>query len=154
MFIHLFIHSCIHSIIIHSLHQENIYTVSSVHDRTFPIVYGLEQVDPRRKFYGFELTKLDSSFDKIAKQQRRRDDDHRQDRIIVEDVVRSEPTRLRSGRIVENDRAKVTYKITRNGESNIVDATGLKLWQRALGKGILRWSDQFNEPSWKSKYKI
>ena len=109
-------------------------------------------MDPRRKFYGFELTKLDSSFDRIAEQREEREDQH--DRILVDDVMRSEPTRLRSGRIVENERAKVQYRITNNGKTNIVDQAALKLWERALGRGILRWSNQFDEPSWKARYKI
>ena len=131
-----------------------VFTISAVHDKTWPILYSLREIDARRKFYGFELTKLDASFDRVAKQQKERTDSLR-DRIVVEDVIRGEPTRLRSGRILENGREQVKYKINRHGKTDIVDAPGLKLWIRALGEGAVQYDEkQFSPPSWKAAYKI
>ena len=90
----------------------------------------------------------------MAQQQKERQNTHH-DRIIVRDLIREEPTQLRSGRILENGRQKIKYKVEKGGRTNFVDEPGLKLWKRALGDGAIEYDkEQFFPSSWKSRYII
>ena len=135
-------------------YQKGIFTISAVHDRIYPKLYSLAEKNPHRKFYGFELVRLDKSFDQVAQQQKERQNTHH-DRIIVRDIIREEPTQLRSGRILENGRQKIKYKVEKGGRTNFVDEPGLKVWKRALGDGAIEYDkEQFFPSSWKSRYII
>ena len=130
-----------------------VFTVTSADFKVFPALYRLSGVDPARSFYGWELLKLDKSFDRTAERQKRRANLNR-DHILVQDVTLSEPTRLRSGRIVNKDKAQVLYRISRHGKTDIVDQPGLRIWKKALPDGAIQYSEEFSEPSWKSQYRL
>ena len=134
-------------------YQEKVYTISSCDFSKWPALYKLHEAPSARNFYGFEMLKLDPSFTRISERQRRRKDEHN-NRILVEDVTLSEKTRLRSGRVIDSGREKVTYKISRQGRTEFVDPSALRLYKGGLGQGILEYTSEFNPPSWKAQYKI
>ncbi len=134
-------------------YEPGVFTVTSADSKRYPALYKLEGVDPARSFYGWELYRLDPAFSRTAERQKRRTDVNH-DRILVQDVTLSEPTRLRSGRIVNNNKAQVLYKVVRHGKTDIIDRSALNIWKRTLGPGAIEWSDVFDGSSWKSQYKL
>ena len=127
-----------------------VFTIESVDSRCFPRTYQLREIsNKKRAFYSFELFKLDKLFDytnaRVEKQQ-----SQLKSRITVQDVLITNTSRLRSGRLLPG-REKILYRIERNGEESFLDAKNLDLWKKALGK--LEYSSAFDSPE-KAVYRI
>ena len=131
--------------------SKSVYTIGTVHDRIFPPVYSLipsPSSDKRRRFYGFELFKLDPAYDTI----KRHHDKANKNKIFVEDVRFEQPSRLRSGRVIPG-KSKAIYTVRQNGKQDTVAAKSLDLWKSVLGEDVLVYSSNFQDPH-KANYKV
>ena len=117
--------------------SEEIYTIQSINKRVLPWLYSLAEISNKKKrYYGFELLKIDSLYDSIP-------NEHEKDKIFVKNFeLRGEST-LRSGRLLPNKK-KLFYHIVRNNKEDIVPAETLKVYPRIFGKNILVFSDVFD----------
>ena len=117
--------------------SEEIYTIQSINKRVLPWLYSLAEISNKKKrYYGFELLKIDSLYDSIP-------NEHEKDKIFVKNFeLRGEST-LRSGRLLPNKK-KLFYHIVRNNKEDIVPAETLKVYPHIFGKNILVFSDVFD----------
>ena len=130
--------------------SKSVFTISKVHDTVYPVVYSLkESGDKRRRYYGFELFKLDYAYDEIKQNQNGASS---QNKIFVEDVWLEKPSKLRSGKVVHG-KEKPVYTVWQNGKKDTVGAGSLDLWKSVLGDDILVYSPNFNDPH-KANYQI
>ena len=128
-----------------------VYTIKTVHDQVYPPVFSLSPSpggDERRRFYGFELFKVDPAYDSIKK----RNNEANKNKIFVEDVRFEQPSKLRSGRVLPG-KAKPIYTVWQNGKRDTVPAKSLDLWKAVLGDDVLVYSDNFGDLQ-KVGYKI
>ena len=128
---------------------KSVFTISEVHNTVYPVVYSLkESGDKRRRYYGFELFKLDHAYDNI----RQTKETSSKNRIFVEDVRLERPSKLRSGKIVPG-KEKPVYTVWQNGKKDTVGAGSLDLWKSVLGDDVLVYSPNFKDPH-KATYQI
>ena len=120
--------------------SEQVYSVHSIDRRVLPWLYRLNEVsDGRRKFYAFELQKLDESY-----QDSSHSTNPNRSTLLVKDVIIEGTTTLRSGRSVRN-RGTPIYLIERDGSSDRVPESTLRVLKSALGADAIVYSDVFNE---------
>ena len=126
------------------------YTIKTVDDSVYPPVYTLLEYsgDRKRRFYGFELFKLDPAYDYLKK----RVDKTNQNKIFVEDVWFEKPSKLRSGKVVPG-KEKAVYLVRQNNKTDTVGENSLSLWKSVLGDDVLFYSSNFADPR-KASYKI
>lgn len=116
-------------------------------DRKYmPWCYILSDLPDYRKFYSFELQKLDSSFETTRPITRQ----HSQ--INVKNVVLQNASTLRSGRIVKG-KGTIMYIIERNGSEDIVPEATLKILKQSLGSSALVYDPSFDSKE-KKKFVI
>ena len=111
-----------------------------------PWCYILSDLPDYRKFYSFELQKLDSSFETTRPITRQ----HSQ--INVKNVVLQNASTLRSGRIVKG-KGTIMYIIERNGSEDIVPEATLKILKQSLGSSALVYDPSFDSKE-KKKFVI
>jgi len=120
-----------------NLDTTTIYKVTKVDRTKFPHVFSLSGKLKNRKFYFFELQKIDQFYH----------DNKQRDEIKVLDIVKSydigEGT-LRSGRKLEKDQT-VEYLIRRSGKNSdeIISRIELSLYKKLFGKSSLQYSEKF-----------
>ena len=128
---------------------KSVFTIEKVHDLVWPAVYSLkESQDRKRRYYGFELFKLDSAYETIKE----RNDKVEKNKIFVEDVRFEAPSKLRSGRVIPG-KEKPIYTVWQNGKMDTVGGKSLDLWKAVLGDDVLIYSNTFADPN-KANYKI
>ena len=120
---------------------DRIYTVESIDKRYLPWLYRLkETADGKRKFYAFELQKLDKDYQSVQS------DNVNASMIKVKDVILEGDTRLRSGRTVRG-RGTPIYFIERDGQMDRVPESTLRILRSSLGADSLIYDDSFKEES-------
>ena len=129
--------------------RPGVYTIRSADFSTLPPLYSLvEFSDSRRRLYGWEMYKLNREFHRTAQRQ---DRVKPETQILVQDVFFTDESRLRSGKVVPG-KANVKYQVSRQGNTEVVDARHLHLWKRALGRTLI-YGPAFSQPE-KAQYKI
>ena len=111
-----------------------------------PWCYNLSELPDSRRFYSFELLKLDRSF------QTTRPVTKQASQINVKDVIIQNNSTLRSGRIVKG-KGTIMYIIERNGSEDIVPEATLKILKQSLGSSALLYNPTFNSEE-KKKFMI
>ena len=123
-------------------YEPQIYTIESIEKRFLPWLYILaEKADGKRKFYAFELHKLDSSYQSHPNTVR-----EIEPRIYVKDVLIENRSALRSGRVIPG-KGTAMYIIERNNEVDKVPESTLRLFKSSLGSNSLVYDTTFQEPS-------
>ena len=129
--------------------SDTAYTIDKVHKEVYPFVYSLaESSNKKRRYYGFELLRLDPTYDEIKE----RNNALGKDKIFVEDVRLEEPSKLRSGRAIAG-KEKAIYQVWQNGNKDTVGAKSLELWKTVLGEDILVYGPAFSKEE-KAIYKV
>ena len=120
--------------------------IRKIDKRYMPWCYNLSELPDSRKFYSFELLKLDRSFQttQLATQQG--------SQINVKNVILQDTSTLRSGRVVKG-KGTIMYIIERNGSQDIVPEATLKILKQSLGSSALKYDPSFNSEE-KSKFVI
>lgn len=126
-----------------------IFTIRTADFTTYPALYSLvEFSDTRRRLYGWEMYKLDSSFDRTAQ---RHETQSPQNQILVHDVILTDKSTLRSGKIIPG-KGNLNYQVSRQGKKEIIDAYALAKWKKNLGQNLV-YGPNFAQPE-KAQYKI
>ena len=120
--------------------------VTKIDKRYMPWCYNLSELPDSRKFYSFELLKLDKSF------QATRPTTQQNSQINVKDVILQDTSTLRSGRVVKG-KGTIMYIIERNGSEDIVHEATLKILKHSLGSSALIYNLSFHSGK-KSKFVI
>ena len=120
--------------------------VTKIDKRYMPWCYNLSELPDSRKFYSFELLKLDKSF------QATRPTTQENSQINVKDVILQDTSTLRSGRVVKG-KGTIMYIIERNGSEDIVPEATLKILKHSLGSSALIYGPSFHSGE-KSKFVI
>ena len=120
---------------------DRVYTVRSIDKRYLPWLYRLnETADGKRKFYAFELQKLDRDY------QSAQDGDVNRSAIRIKDVMLEGDTRLRSGRTIRG-RGTPIYVIERDGQMDRIPESTLRILKSSLGADSLIYDNSFQEES-------
>lgn len=119
--------------------SEEIFTVHSIDKRVLPWLYSLAEIsNKKRRYYGFELLKLDPLYGHIQNEHKNKD------KIFIKKFeLRGEPS-LRSGKLLPTKK-KLFYHIVRDNKEDIVPADTLKIYKKIFGSNILIYSDIFDE---------
>ena len=128
--------------------SDRVYSVRSIDKRVLPWLYRLKEIsDGRRKFYSFELQKLDEEYGAIQSER------VNPSNILVKDVIMEGNTRLRSGKTFQN-RGTPFYLIEREGRSDRIPEGTLKILKNSLGKEAITYDGSFYESESKRKFII
>ena len=123
-------------------YEPRIYTIESIDKRFLPWLYILtERAESKRKFYAFELHKLDVSYQ--SHPNTRHDIEPR---IYINDVLIENRSALRSGRVIPG-KGTAMYLIERNNEVDKVPESTLRLFKSSLGSDSLIYSTMFQDPA-------
>lgn len=111
--------------------------IRKIDKKYMPWCYNLSELPDSRRFYSFELLKLDKSF------QATRPVTKQTSQINVKDVILQNNSTLRSGRVVKG-KGTIMYIIERNGSEDIVPEATLKILKNSLGSSALLYNPTFN----------
>ena len=117
--------------------QSKAHVVTSIDRKTAPFLYQLDGIaDSKRRFYRFELLKLDQAFDSLP------DQVNNVSKVFVKDVVFLDNPRLRSGKVMKQ-KGFLMYVIERNGKIDRVPEATLRLLKTTLGSASLVYDSSF-----------
>ena len=117
--------------------QNKVHVVTLIDKKTAPFLYGLDGIaDGKRRFYRFELLKLDQTFGSLP------DQVNNVSKVFVKDVIFVENPRLRSGKIMKQ-KGFLMYVIERNGKIDRVPEATLRLLKSTLGSDSLVYDSSF-----------
>ena len=127
--------------------QGKVHVVTLIDRKTAPFLYGLDGItDGKRRFYRFELLRLDETFDSLP------DQASNVSKVFVKDVIFIENPRLRSGKIMKQ-KGFLMYVIERNGKIDRVSEATLRLLKTTLGSASLVYDSSFQSED-KQRYII
>ena len=125
---------------------DDIFTIDFIDKRYLPWTFKLAEISSnKRRFYAFELRKLDPSYQTKPTHSSSPDFDS-DNTILVKDITIRDKTNLRSGKIVPG-KGRVFYVIERNGKKDELSEAALTTLQRALGRTAIKYDDTFQQPS-------
>ena len=117
--------------------QGKVHVVTLIDRKTAPFLYGLDGTsNDKRRFYRFELLKLDQAYDSLP------DQVNNVSKVFVKDVIFIENPRLRSGRLMKQ-KGYLMYVIERNGKIDRVPEATLRLLKTTLGSTSLVYDSSF-----------
>lgn len=129
---------------------DNIFTIEYIDKKYLPWTFKLTEISSdKRRFYAFELRKLDPSYQtNLSTQQSSSStsDLNNDNTILVKDITIKDKTKLRSGRTVPG-KGRIFYVIERNGKRDELSRAALTTLQRALGRTALKYDATFQQPS-------
>lgn len=119
--------------------QSEAHVVTLIDKRTAPFLYGLSGIaDTNRRFYRFELLKLDEQYGSLP------DKVNNISKVHVKDVIFLQSPRLRSGKVMKQ-KGSLMYVIERNGRTDQVSEATLKLLKSTLGADSLVYDSSFHQ---------
>ena len=125
------------SSVFHPRYANKVRRVRKIDKRYLPWCYILSELPDSRKFYSFELQKLDESFGTSEPSVQQAS------QIRIKDVILQDASRLRSGRVVRG-KGTLMYIIERNGSDDIVPEATLRILKHSLGSSALTYDPSFN----------
>ena len=127
-------------------YASKVHRIRKIDKRYLPWCYILSELPDSRKFYSFELQKLDKSFGTS------RPTVQQVSQIRIKDVILQDASKLRSGRVVKG-KGTLMYIIERNGSEDIVPEATLKILKHSLGSSALKYDPSFNSEE-KNKFVV
>jgi len=120
-------------------YTQKLYTVKDVDRTKYPATYAIEEVPGSRRFYDFELTKVDPLFEELSATTKGNNF------LMVEDVEDSSSLKpyLRSGTTPTSKRS-VLYKVRKNGQVKLMTQEQLQRFKVLFGANSLRYSPIFH----------
>ena len=127
--------------------QSKAHVITLIDRKTAPFLYGLSGIaDSKRRFYRFELLKLDPTFDSLP------DQVSKVSKVFVRDVIFTQSPQLRSGKIMKQ-KGFLMYIIERDGKTDRVPEATLRLLKTTLGSASLVYDSSFQRED-KQRYII
>ena len=128
--------------------RDTIFTVSSIDKKNFPWLYGLSEIsDAKRKFYAFELLRLDKDLHTghDGHSSNSQPTENNENKILVKKIFFRDQSTLRSGKKIPG-KQNTFYLISKQGKDDQVPAGTLSLFKKALGNNVLVYDSWFHEP--------
>ena len=120
------------------------FTIEAVDKRFMPWTFKLAEIsDDKRRFYSFELRKLDSSYQSQSASSPLSVNDR--PKILVKDITVKDKTKLRSGTSIPG-KGRVFYIIQRAGKTDEISEAALRTLKNALGQDAIEYDATFQQP--------